>query len=205
MPAVFTVPFNWLNMIDDLANKGLYVNTQFLPRTLALTFDQWFEDIKKQDLFKPAKIGKNHQSNLNSSIRSDSIYWINEFPDSLTELSEFLTEFKNQINTQLFLSLKRSELHLSCYQPGSFYKTHIDRSLNNQNRILTFILYLNPNWNEADGGQLAVYSPKNESELLFTVTPEFGTLVVFRSELFPHEVLTAQKERRALTGWFRND
>lgn len=205
MSALFTTPFNWPQMIDDLAEKGLYVNTQFLPKELSPTFDLWYGEIKNQDLFKPAKIGKSQQANLNSQIRSDSIYWIDHFPSQLQELSDFLAEFQRQINSQLFLSLKRYELHLSCYHSGSFYKTHIDRSQHNQNRILTFILYLNRGWTESDGGQLVIYSPQNEQDTILKITPEFGTLVIFRSELYPHEVLTAHKERKALTGWFRND
>ncbi|MBV1883381.1 MAG: 2OG-Fe(II) oxygenase [Pseudomonadales bacterium] len=30
-----------------------------------------------------------------------------------------------------------------------------------------------------------------------------GTLVLFLSETFPHEVLKSQRQRLSLTGWFR--
>ena len=36
-----------------------------------------------------------------------------------------------------------------------------------------------------------------------TVTPNFGTIVVFLSEEFPHEVLPALRDRYAIAGWFR--
>lgn len=206
MSATFIPPFNWSKMIDDLADNGLYINTQFLPKNLTPTFDQWFDEAKKQKLFRPAKIGATQQSNLNSTIRSDLIHWIEQFPQALNFIPSFLTDFQAYTNSQLFLNLKRYELHLSSYQEGSFYKTHIDRSqFQNQNRILTIILYLNPDWSDENGGHLVIYSPQDSTKVLLKIKPEFGTLVVFRSELFPHEVLPAKKERRALTGWFRND
>lgn len=206
MSTIFPSPFNWSKMMADLADKGLYIHSDFLPKNLTQTFDQWYGQVRNQNLFKPAKIGVSHQSNLNTKIRSDFIYWIDSFPSELDFLTSFFSEFIKQVNSELFLSLKRYELHLSCYEPGSFYKTHIDRSQHhNQNRILTFILYLNQNWKNQDGGQLVVYTPDKHKQELIKVTPEFGTLVVFRSEMYPHEVLTANKERRALTGWFRND
>ena len=35
------------------------------------------------------------------------------------------------------------------------------------------------------------------------VTPSFGTIVVFLSEEFPHEVLPAKRDRYSIAGWFR--
>ena len=37
----------------------------------------------------------------------------------------------------------------------------------------------------------------------FDVLPRGGTLVVFLSDRFPHEVLPARRERLSLAGWFR--
>jgi len=35
------------------------------------------------------------------------------------------------------------------------------------------------------------------------VVPLFGTIVVFLSEEFPHEVLPARRDRFSVAGWFR--
>jgi SM-20-related protein len=35
------------------------------------------------------------------------------------------------------------------------------------------------------------------------VLPSFGTIVVFLSEEFPHEVLPAKRDRYSIAGWFR--
>jgi len=39
-------------------------------------------------------------------------------------------------------------------------------------------------------------------ETFVDVEPRLGTLVVFLSELFPHEVLPSNRDRLSLTGWF---
>lgn len=197
--------FPWDNLADKLSEPGLFIEKNFLSPAAIPTFDQWFEELKSQHLFKPAKIGKMQEATLNPTVRSDLIYWVDSFPANFESISGFLDTFIQNINPALFVSLRRYEMHLSCYQKGSFYKTHIDKSSTNQNRILTLILYLNPHWKNTDGGELVIYSPENESKELIRVSPEFGTLVIFRSDLFPHEVLPANTERRALTGWFRND
>ena len=36
-----------------------------------------------------------------------------------------------------------------------------------------------------------------------TVNPTFGTMIIFLSESFPHEVLISHATRRSIAGWFR--
>ena len=47
-----------------------------------------------------------------------------------------------------------------------------------------------------------IYAEDGESELE-QVRPEYGKLVIFLSEVFPHEVRPAQRERYSIAGWFR--
>jgi SM-20-related protein len=68
--------------------------------------------------------------------------------------------------------------------------------------MVTTILYLNPHWTPAAGGELIIYTA-NDREVLTAVEPLFGRMVVFLSEQFPHEVATTQQERYSLTGWYR--
>ena len=50
-------------------------------------------------------------------------------------------------------------------------------------------------------GELVLY--KNDQDVNgIKVLPEFGTLVIFLSEEFPHEVLPALRDRYAIAGWF---
>ena len=63
-------------------------------------------------------------------------------------------------------------------------------------------LYLNPRWQAADGGGLLIEVGKGGRETL-AVAPDCGTLVVFLSEDFAHEVLAAKRDRYSIAGWFR--
>ena len=74
---------------------------------------------------------------------------------------------------------------------GAFYKKHLDAFKGTNSRILSTVLYLNPGWLAGDGGELVLYHPVSD-EVLEVVTPDFGKMVIFLSEEFPHEVLPAQ-------------
>lgn len=196
---------DWTLITDQIVENGIFIKDDFLHPDCIPTLDQWFTELEAKDLLKQAKIGNTLTLNENKLIRNDKIYWIENFPATLSEITSFLDLFKETMNKNLFLSLKRYEMHLSQYDTGSFYKKHLDQSTQNKNRILTVIIYLNKNWQSTDGGLLSVYSGTDSEKILFQVNPTFGKLVVFRSDLFPHEVMVANKKRRALTGWFRND
>jgi SM-20-related protein len=64
-------------------------------------------------------------------------------------------------------------------------------------------LYLNNNWHSDDGGQLRMFLDKKDETKFIDITPQSGTLVVFLSSDFLHEVLLAKRERMSVTGWFR--
>ncbi|MGJ8682812.1 2OG-Fe(II) oxygenase, partial [Paraglaciecola sp.] len=71
------------------------------------------------------------------------------------------------------------------------------------NRALSTVYYLNPNWSEADGGELIIYSPEKNDEPISKVTPLFNQCIIFLSDMFPHEVLASNKDRFSIAGWFR--
>src|SRR5690606_23077857 len=103
------------------------------------------------------------------------------------------------------LGLKSFEAHLAKYPPGSFYKRHIDQFQQVSYRIISCILYLNADWREGDGGELRIFLPDGKrGEKQIDIVPKAGTLVCFKSDEIPHEVLPTHKERYSFTGWMRN-
>jgi SM-20-related protein len=86
---------------------------------------------------------------------------------------------------------------------GAFYKKHLDAFRGEANRVLSVLVYLNPGWLPEDGGELLIYSDTQANEVITRVTPAFGTVVVFLSEEFPHEVLLAKRPRYSIAGWYR--
>ncbi|WP_370298268.1 2OG-Fe(II) oxygenase, partial [Pontibacterium sp.] len=85
---------------------------------------------------------------------------------------------------------------------GAFYKRHVDAFRGEANRVLTMVVYLNPDWTADDGGELVLYTSDTDQEGI-KVVPAMGTVVVFLSEEFPHEVLPAYRDRFSIAGWYR--
>ncbi|WP_052043540.1 2OG-Fe(II) oxygenase [Oligella urethralis] len=112
---------------------------------------------------------------------------------------------KRAFNRYFFMGLKGVELHYARYASGTGYKRHVDQHHNTTFRKITIVIYLNPDWTEDDGGELLIYDPLNPQRVLTRVLPIAGRTVIFRSELFEHEVLPSRKARWSVTGWFRDD
>lgn len=164
-------------------------------------------DLLNQGQFTKAAVGKGDQKQVRAEIRSDEVLWMDA--TSLSPLQaifwEKVAEVQQVLNRRCFLGLKSFEGHFARYPIGSFYKRHLDQFHAVPHRIVTFILYLNESWTEADGGQLRMYFPQEDgSERVEDVLPLGGRLVVFLSEEIPHEVLPTRKERISITGWLRN-
>ena len=114
--------------------------------------------------------------------------------------------FRQAFNQHLFLGLFALESHLAVYPAGTGYKKHIDRfkAVNDGKplRQISTILYLNPGWQESDGGHLRLYLNESNAMENLDIVPESGRLMVFLSDTFYHEVLPATRDRKSLTGWF---
>ncbi len=163
-----------------------------------------FIDIKNTDSrqFHYAGIGREQGFQLNQFVRRDRICWLEQDHGRADFYFEWMEKLRLYVNRRLFLGLFDYECHYAHYPEGAFYKKHYDSFQGSSNRRLTTILYLNPDWQPGDGGQLLMYAKDGET-VLETVQPTFGTLVIFLSEEFPHEVVTAKRSRYSLTGWFR--
>ena len=111
----------------------------------------------------------------------------------------------------LELDTKLAELMYAWYPVGGYYRRHRDAEADTPSawRQYSFLLYLNADWKPDHGGALRLHCDSGGDELpagelpnFIDVPPQQGTMVVFRSDLVPHEVLTTHKERSAVVGWF---
>ena len=107
---------------------------------------------------------------------------------------------RTSCNRELALGLFEFEAHYALYPPGTRYARHRDRFRDDDARVLSCVLYLNDAWCAEDGGALRVHL---DDARRLDVVPAGGTLVAFLSARFEHEVLASQRQRLALTGWFR--
>ena len=155
---------------------------------------------REQGRLQPAAVGHGNDRQLATQTRSDLTCWLTG--ETLVQQGWLaaMEDLRQALNQQLMLGLVEYECHYACYPPGSFYRRHLDAFRGNNARQVSTVLYLNPDWSAADGGQLYLY---RDQEPLETVTPLAGTLVVFLTEYVPHEVLEARRERLSIAGWLR--
>lgn len=155
----------------------------------------------EDDTFQIAGIGREQDHQLNRVVRRDKIKWLDAIhPVEAAYLSHMET-LRVELNKRLFLGLFDYESHFAHYPPGAFYKKHLDAFKGQTNRVLTTVCYLNESWKPCDGGDLLIYSM--DDQLIERVAPDAGTLVIFLSDEFPHEVTPALKDRYSIAGWFR--
>lgn len=184
---------------DGLAEEGFAVVPNFLSGSEVEAITHTKEFANHASAFKKAGIGKDHDKQINEAVRGDYIQWIDKdnAPAALNVYLDRLQELSTFLNRSLFLSLKDSEIHMTVYPTGTFYKRHLDQFRKDDRRILSVICYLNEDWTPADGGQLRLYL----NNTYLDVQPTAGTLVCFRSDQIEHEVLVAHRQRLSLTGW----
>lgn len=186
---------------DAITEQGYIVLQNALPLdTLNHLFTGLIDSNPHQ--FDLGGIGREQDFHTNEFVRTDQIQWLESNRNFAQGYFAWIEELRLRLNRQLFLGLFDYECMFAHYPEGAFYKRHLDAFRGSTNRRLTTVLYLNPQWNSEDGGELLIYR-KREKTPIETVIPEFGTLVVFLSEVFPHEVLPANKSRFSLTGWYR--
>jgi SM-20-related protein len=187
--------------VSGLARDGYSFITGALPVSL---INQLLLDSRRigDDRFERAGIGRASDHHLNRFIRGDQIFWPRDDEPVIREYLAWIEQLRLTLNQRLFLGLFDYECHYACYPRGAFYRRHVDAFHGDTNRVLSTVLYLNPNWGGADGGQLVLYRG-DDTEPCLTLAPTLGTLAVFLSEDFPHQVLPTTRPRYSLTGWFR--
>jgi len=188
---------------SDLQDTGYSINPLALPSQLA---DGLLQQAltKPVGQFTPAGIGRAKHQLLDHTVRKDKICWITEDSTASRQWLQWSQRLQRCLNQRLFLGLFSFESHFARYNAGDFYRRHLDSFKGEGNRILSVVAYLNPNWREEDGGKLILYPQKNAPGGI-GVAPAHGTVVVFLSEEFEHEVLPAQRDRFSIAGWFRRN
>lgn len=188
-------------LIEALSHgPGYFVDREFLSAHEVRELNADFES--HSPLFRPAGVGRGRNFKAKTRIRGDRIYWFE--PSILTEtqkrLWSKLNELRLHLNRSLFLSLSGIEGHYALYAAGAGYEKHVDRHLSSDARVISVVLYLNPNWKPGDGGELLIYDGSRVAE---RIEPRAGTLVCFLSDRVVHEVAKAHRPRRSFAGWLR--
>ena len=189
------------SIIQNLIDHQLGQQNGFLNRDLVKSLRINLETYFLQNQMHEAGIGKNEQFDKNRLIRGDSIRWIDDVPENPAEkeLLEIVQCFVDYLNKTCFTVIDSFEFHYARYDVGSFYKRHRDQFQSDSGRKFSLVFYLNEDWKESYGGQLAVYLP-NQTEMVF---PVGGRAVFFKADEIDHEVNVATQVRYSIAGWLK--
>ena len=172
----------------------------------ALRLQQECEIACENGDFRRAGVGRGMNLEVRDEIRGDQVMWL--APGGASDEQKIwlakLELLRLAMNRRFFLGLFEYEGHFAIYPVGSFYKAHLDRHTGTSDRIVTVILYLNPDWHPGDGGELKIWTtPEGRDGAFELIEPRMGTIVCFMFGEFWHEVMPALKTRMSITGWFR--
>lgn len=187
---------------DALVDKGYLILPSALPEPLANGLYHHLQALNDHQ-FQEAGVGREQDHQLHGGIRRDQIRWLGRQHAIEAEYLDWMEGLREGLNQRLFMGLFDYEAHFSHYRAGAFYKRHLDAFRGQTNRVLTTVLYLNPDWDKRQGGELLVWPEPDSDEVIERIVPQMGTLVIFLSEQFPHEVLPATTDRYSIAGWFR--
>jgi len=194
-------------LFDSLDNDGWAMCDDAIPTDWHQSLLQNSQALWQAGLFTPAGIGRNASHIKNAAIRGDCIHWVDTAQPGYAAHPFFLwtEQLRSALNQRYFLGLRSAEFHFTLYPPGQRYLKHLDQHQSNKHRKISMVLYLNADWSADDGGELCLFGPDDEALPIKRILPKTGRLVVFRSDLIPHEVLPATRDRWSLSGWLRTD
>jgi SM-20-related protein len=190
-----------LSVSADLSASGISIQDQFASDAEIFALRECARARESRGDFAAARVGRPGAERRRDTIRGDFTCWLSKPllpPERL--LLRRMEELRLLLNREAFLGLFELELHYARYPPGAAYSRHVDQPQGNAQRKLSLVLYLNPEWQPADGGVLRIH---NADEAFIDIAPIAGRLVCFQTPGREHEVLQARRERLSISGWFR--
>ncbi|MGN6601855.1 MAG: 2OG-Fe(II) oxygenase [Ginsengibacter sp.] len=190
-------------LIGSYVENKVGITHNFLNPSLSARLKNNLLLLYSEDKLKEAGTGNGSVPLLNKTIRGDMIYWLdreNNDPHE-AEFFDLMDRFVDYLNRECYTGITGYEFHYTLYEPGRFYKKHIDQFKNNSSRQFSMITYLNDAWQEDYGGHLCIYNDEQVQKIL----PENGKSVFFKSNELPHEVLPSNQPRLSITGWLKRN
>lgn len=188
-------------LIDSYINDKVGIANHFLSDALAADLKQNLIILIQQRALLSAGTGNDGMVNHDNKVRGDHIYWLDRSHNTTCENDFFnlMDSFVSYLNQTCYTGITGYEFHYTLYEKGAFYKKHLDQFKNNDSRKYSMIMYLNTDWQKADGGELRIHHASHQQD----VSPENGKTIFFKSNELVHEVLCTQKPRMSVTGWLK--
>ena len=181
-------------ILDDLDQHGFAIVNQ--THSAPFTSQLLDECLFNLNQFREAAI----QNGVVSKIRSDHILWIHEDLSFAQQHTQTLLALAEQFNQAFYLGIREVEAHFASYQAGSFYALHRDNPQQKNDRVISAVYYLHPEWQADWGGQLRLQDKHGAWQI---IEPRPNRIAIFQSDLL-HEVLPATQQRLSITAWLRS-
>ena len=193
-------PFDEI-FLEQIEKRGFAILDGIFSNDLSLQIADHLNALFEGEKFKRAGIGRDENFAISDQQRGDYILWMDtQNPEAIVQpVIEALNELKQALNRSFYLGIDYFECHYVHYPVGTHYLKHVDRHKAGSTRVVSFVLYLNENWKEEDGGALRIYQRDGST---YDILPQLGRLAVFLSEM-EHEVRTTHRSRNSITGWMR--
>ena len=190
-------------IIDGFITNKVGIGQDFLSKSLSNHLAQNLHALIASNQMLPAGTGNDATTHQDKRTRSDQIYWLDRIHNDKheNEFFDLMDKFVAYLNTSCYTGITGYEFHYALYEKGSFYTKHLDQFRNNDSRQYSFIMYLNENWTEGDGGELCIHFETHKQK----ISPDNGKSVFFKSSELVHEVLLTHKPRLSITGWLKRD
>ncbi|WP_431023921.1 2OG-Fe(II) oxygenase [Halomonas sp. H5] len=192
-------------LVDALVERGWYLGEGVIDAGLCRALHDELEERVARQTMHTAGIGRGEDHSLRRDIRGDTIHWLDRATLPQRHYLGAMAELQQELNRALYLGLFEFEAHFAHYGPGTFYKKHRDSFRGRANRVVSTVGYLSPDWGPADGGEMVLYDPEDESREVARVRPEAGNFACFLADRVPHEVLPTARPRASIAGWFRRN
>lgn len=189
-------------MAHDIYIHGFHIIDDFLDASHYQALRFHVMNMHQHGLLNSSKIGFKINAQHNEAIRTDETLWIDEHSND-PAIKAYLAQTNSVakiLNQSLFLGLHELETHFAAYQPGTYYKKHVDQFATTKDRKISFVYYLNDDWKAHFGGELKLYNL--DTQLIKEVLPHGNRFICFNSEL-PHEVCITHQPRYSITGWMK--
>lgn len=182
-----------------LAADGWCIVPNLLTSAQTLTLANECRGMDSAQRLTPARVGMDRDS---SQLRGDHTRWFQSGALSMPQqtFTDRIDVLRIALNRELMLGLVDSESHYAVYRPGAAYARHRDCLRDSDARVISAVFYLNDAWHEAEGGALRLYLADQTHRDIF---PHAGTLLLFLSAQFEHEVLVATRHRMSIACWMR--
>lgn len=198
-------PSTLTDLVDALVERGWYLGEGVIDATLCQALHDELRERVACQAMQAAGIGRGEAHSLRRDIRGDTIHWLDRATTAQRHYLGAMAELQQELNRALYLGLFEFEAHFAHYGPGTFYRKHRDSFRGRANRVVSTVCYLNPDWGPADGGEMVLYDPEDESREVARVRPEAGNFACFLADRVPHEVLPTTRPRASIAGWFRRN